>query len=156
MDNKMILVGVGVFVVILVVGYLILGKSSYTPAGTTTAPQITGGSTSIAPTTIGGSSTVNFQNTTVFPIVETDYKITPNVITVNAGDTVVLNIWNHGQVGHDVYVDAPNPYARVSSIVSPGQNSTLTFTAPPSGNYTYYCNVDGHKDFGMTGTLVVR
>ena len=34
--------------------------------------------------------------------------------------------------------------------------STLTFTPLAAGSYTVYCSLPGHKDLGMTATLVVK
>jgi uncharacterized cupredoxin-like copper-binding protein len=36
-----------------------------------------------------------------------------------------------------------------------GANQQITFNAPP-GTYRYYCNVPGHEDIGMHGTLTVK
>jgi uncharacterized cupredoxin-like copper-binding protein len=39
--------------------------------------------------------------------------------------------------------------------VRPGHSSTVSATLKP-GRYEFYCPVDGHKDAGMEGTLVVK
>ena len=38
----------------------------------------------------------------------------------------------------------------------PGQTAHGTLTFPKPGTYTYYCSVSGHRESGMTGTLVVQ
>ena len=39
--------------------------------------------------------------------------------------------------------------------VPPGQTGSVSFTPRAAGTYAYYCDVPGHKEAGMTGTLTV-
>jgi uncharacterized cupredoxin-like copper-binding protein len=39
--------------------------------------------------------------------------------------------------------------------VSPGDTGSATINAP-AGTYEYYCNVPGHREAGMVGTLTVQ
>jgi len=54
--------------------------------------------------------------------------------------------------GHDM--GGKNPDLHVSA--DSGKTGTVTFTAAREGTYTFYCMVEGHKDLGMTGKLVVK
>lgn len=38
--------------------------------------------------------------------------------------------------------------------VEPGETKTVTFTAPPAGEYQVICAIEGHFDAGMEGTLI--
>ncbi|HEU4977097.1 MAG TPA: cupredoxin domain-containing protein [Baekduia sp.] len=49
--------------------------------------------------------------------------------------------------GHGVDRDGPT--------AGPGRTSTVSVRLKP-GTYTFYCPVDGHRQAGMRGTLVVR
>jgi uncharacterized cupredoxin-like copper-binding protein len=40
--------------------------------------------------------------------------------------------------------------------VQPGQTATVSFTPTVAGTYEYYCDVPGHKDAAMKGTLTVN
>ena len=39
--------------------------------------------------------------------------------------------------------------------VQPGANGTATINAP-AGTYTFYCDVPGHREAGMEGTLTIE
>ena len=39
--------------------------------------------------------------------------------------------------------------------MAPGTTRNGVVNAPP-GTYEYYCNVPGHKEAGMVGTLIVE
>jgi uncharacterized cupredoxin-like copper-binding protein len=43
----------------------------------------------------------------------------------------------------------------ISIDIEPGETAETTINAP-AGRYDFYCNVPGHLEAGMTGTLVVR
>jgi uncharacterized cupredoxin-like copper-binding protein len=40
--------------------------------------------------------------------------------------------------------------------VQPGQTATVSFTSTAAGTSEYYCDVPGHKDAAMKGTLTVN
>jgi len=42
-----------------------------------------------------------------------------------------------------------------SDLLNGGDSTTVTVNLP-AGTYTFYCSVPGHKEAGMTGTLVVE
>ena len=43
----------------------------------------------------------------------------------------------------------------IHALTQPGGSTTITFTALEAGEYEIFCTVQGHKDAGMIGTLVV-
>lgn len=71
-------------------------------------------------------------------------------ITVKPGDTIVVK--NVGALQHDFSVDALN----IADPVESGASVTVTIPADAKpGTYDFYCNVAGHKEAGMVGTLTI-
>ena len=72
-------------------------------------------------------------------------------ITVKPGDTITVK--NVGALPHDFSVDELG----ISDPVESGQSVTVTIPADAKpGEYQFYCNVPGHKEAGMVGTLTVQ
>ncbi len=87
-------------------------------------------------------------------VTATDYQFTPNIIRVNAGDTVRLTLQNHGSQLHDL-VGEGIPNAHV--VARPGQQARSDlFSVARPGVYQLQCTVPGHAQAGMTGTLIVQ
>jgi hypothetical protein len=42
-----------------------------------------------------------------------------------------------------------------TSDIAPGASATLTVDATKAGHYTFFCPIDGHRQLGMVGTLIV-
>ena len=78
----------------------------------------------------------------------TEFKITPNEISVPADS--IITIVNDGTVAHDVSVDGIT-----SDRVDAGGSTILDLTGVEPGTYDMICTVTGHKDSGMTGTITV-
>lgn len=47
-------------------------------------------------------------------------------------------------------------YGLQTRTIPPGENATLSFVADQAGTFEYWCNVTGHRDAGMEGTLTVE
>jgi plastocyanin len=76
----------------------------------------------------------------------------PTELSANAGP-VTIELDNPSPVPHNVAVEG-NGVDEVSDTVS---DSTTSVTADlQAGEYTYYCDVPGHRDAGMEGTLTVE
>ena len=97
------------------------------PAATTTQPQT-------RTFNISGSGTT-FSNTS---------------LTVNQGDTVVINFSVNSGV-HDIKFDAFNAS---TDLLSQGESETIQFVANQKGTFEYYCSP--HRSLGMVGTLIVN
>ena len=85
----------------------------------------------------------------------------PNIIIVNQGDTVVLEITNPRKHAHTLSVPAFNVY---SDMLEPRVGTdTVTFVADTPGVFTFYCGLPYNPDKlycdpdhnMMTGTLIV-
>jgi uncharacterized cupredoxin-like copper-binding protein len=86
---------------------------------------------------------------------------------VSAGQTVNVTLKNNGSVDHTWVVLKQGVNDTTSSQFSAdqalftvkaaaGQTGTGSFTAPAAGQYEIICDVPGHLDAGMKGTLTVK
>jgi plastocyanin len=64
---------------------------------------------------------------------------------------ITIHLDNHDLWWHTFTIDELG----IDLQVPMGANQQITFNAPP-GTYRYYCNVPGHEDIGMHGTLTVK
>ncbi len=80
-----------------------------------------------------------------------DFAFRPGVLRVRAGETVNLRLRNAGRVLHDLYV----PALGFRAAVNPGQEVVTSLAAGRPGTYEFYCTLPGHREAGMSGTLVV-
>jgi uncharacterized cupredoxin-like copper-binding protein len=120
----------------------------------------------------GGVSTNGGQTLTVEA---QDLAFSPTTLEVTAGDPVKLTLQNNGALEHDFSIlefpmegaaeetggmdhdmgegsEAPELHVAAGA----GQSATLDFTPSKPGTYQFWCTVPGHKEAGMTGTLVVN
>ena len=74
-------------------------------------------------------------------------------MTAKLGQPVTVNFQNAGALEHSFIIDKLNVKLE---HVQAGQTATVTFTPTASGTYEFYCNMAGHKDAGMKGTLTVN
>ena len=80
-----------------------------------------------------------------------DIFFDPKELTIPANTPIEFDLPNVGASPHDFSIDA----LKVSVPVEPGDTGSVTINAP-AGTYEYYCNVPGHKEAGMVGTLIVK
>jgi uncharacterized cupredoxin-like copper-binding protein len=103
-----------------------------------------------------------------------EFAFSPATVTVKAGQPVQLNLQNGGALDHDFKSDLP-----ISKLVyqeadnapdeqkensdkglmdvdfDKGKTARVTFTPTKPGTYPFYCDVQGHREAGMQGTIVV-
>jgi plastocyanin len=90
----------------------------------------------------------------VFEVGMQNFSFSEEQLSVNAGDTVTVNLTNNGGT-HDFVIDELDVQ---SQIIGSGQTS-VTFTVPEdtSGQiYSFYCSVGNHRELGMEGQLTVN
>ena len=117
------------------------------------------------------------QPVTEITLVAQDFSYSPATMTVAAGESVTLILKNDGKVQHDFVIEKIN----VTNVIEddnssnghdmghdmsgvdyslhvstmPGESSTLKFTPTETGAYEIFCSVEGHKEAGMVGKLIV-
>jgi len=99
---------------------------------------------------------VSTTETKEFDIESKNWAFTPDTITVNKGDKVILNIKNlddGGGAGHGIAI----PIFGVSKSFRGGDIVTVEFVADKKGTFPFFCSVycgSGHGD--MKGKLIVK
>jgi len=97
-----------------------------------------------------------------------DFTITPNQFTVQAGSEVTISVTNNGTVEHDFNImmsgaDIGNLFDEQDRTnvlwetnVQPGESKSAIFTVPEeAGSYQVVCAMPGHMQAGMIGKLEV-
>ena len=74
-------------------------------------------------------------------------------LTAKAGE-VDITLKNDAPVPHNIAVEGTD--AGVSDTVQDGGTAELTIANLPAGTYEYYCEVPGHRQAGMIGSLTVE
>lgn len=105
----------------------------------------------------------------------TDFAYNPISVTVPAGQPVTLTLKNTGAVEHDFVVNKINVTDVEASDTGPaahhqmgdapeydlhffaraGDTAVLNFTALEPGTYEIFCSIEGHREAGMIGELIV-
>ena len=81
-----------------------------------------------------------------------DIYFEPTELTIPAGQDVVVALPNEGAAPHNFSIDELG-----ISVDQPAGATDLSATInAAAGSYEYYCNVPGHKEAGMVGTLTVE
>ncbi len=85
----------------------------------------------------------------------TEYKFTPSNLELTSGNATFYLVNSGGQQHDMVIADATGKVMARSELVSAGDTRNFVVTKLPAGTYGIYCDVPGHKDSGMLGTLKV-
>jgi plastocyanin/mono/diheme cytochrome c family protein len=84
-----------------------------------------------------------------FTVVSHDIYFDPAELTIPADMDVTVSLPNQGAAPHNFSIDELG----ISVDQAPGVLDYETVINAPAGEYEYYCNVPGHKEAGMVGTL---
>jgi plastocyanin len=115
--------------------------------GDTTAAQTA--QTETAAGGAGGGSTVDVSTPS-----GSDLAFNQSELTAQAGP-VAINFDNPQSIPHDVIVeDASGEELGGTELISAGTTSATVELQP--GTYTFFCDVPGHREGGMEGTLTVK
>lgn len=81
-----------------------------------------------------------------------NFEINPKTITANKGDVVKITVRNvEGE--HNLFLDGYN--LGMEKAVSPN-TQIIMFAADKSGTFDMWCEVRGHRQYGMEGLLIVN
>jgi plastocyanin len=80
-----------------------------------------------------------------------DIYFEPKELSIPANSDVTVRLPNEGVTLHNFSIDELG----ISVDIDPGATQETVINAP-AGTYEYYCNVPGHKEAGMRGTLTVQ
>jgi uncharacterized cupredoxin-like copper-binding protein len=111
-------------------------------------PGAEGGTPAVAATPATGDETTTAAMTV--DVVSYDIYFEPSEVTIPANTDVTVNLPNEGVTPHNFAIDALG----IDVDIAPGATEQVVINAP-AGEYEYYCNVPGHKQAGMAGTLIV-
>jgi manganese oxidase len=81
----------------------------------------------------------------------TELKIEPAVLRADAGAPISIAVKNAGTTQHNFAVMGKGK----TDMLGPGESATLELGSLEPGTYETMCEVAGHADGGMKGTLVV-
>jgi cytochrome c oxidase subunit 2 len=84
-------------------------------------------------------------------VTATSFEFDPDEITITAGEDVAI-VLTSDDLLHDFTIDELD--AHVAADADETNEGGLRADEP--GRYTYYCTVEGHRDAGMEGTLIVE
>lgn len=84
----------------------------------------------------------------------TEFAFGPAQWTVQAGQEVTVNFENAGSIEHNWVVLGAGVIS--TGLVAAGNEGSVTFSIAQAGEYTVICDVPGHREAGMVGTLVVE
>lgn len=79
-----------------------------------------------------------------------EFQISPSRIAAPVDGK--LTVVNNGSVTHNFWIGNTNLKTK---DLKPGDSATLDLKGVAKGSYPVYCNVPGHKEAGMNGTLVI-
>lgn len=125
---------------------LVLLLSTLVLAGCTSAPVNT------IPDPPANENNPPVGETKTFNVTAQQFEFIPGTITVNRGDTVILNITS-ADVEHGISI----PQFSVTKTIPAGQTVTVQFVADEAGTFPFSCSVFCGADHGsMKGTLIVK
>jgi uncharacterized cupredoxin-like copper-binding protein len=92
-------------------------------------------------------------------ISEKEFSLSPRSVTLPKSGTYAFEVTNDGQVTHALNIEANGGGGDQDEVesgdIDPGAKKTVRFTFAAGGSYEMYCPVDGHKEQGMKGTIMV-
>jgi plastocyanin len=86
-------------------------------------------------------------------IVESDFRLTPSVVTIANPGVYTLHAVNRGQATHALELEG-NGIEVETNELGPGESADLKVQLN-AGTYELYCPVDSHRDMGMEGSVRV-
>jgi uncharacterized cupredoxin-like copper-binding protein len=95
-------------------------------------------------------ATVDEDTGIVYTIENHDIFFAPDQLEIPANVDVIISLPNVGNAPHNFSIDELG----ISVDIAPGATEQVVINAAP-GEYEFYCDVPGHLEAGMVGTLIV-
>lgn len=130
-------------------GSLVAASPAASPSSVASSPVAA--SPEASPVVVAASPTANVAATGA-AVDLADIKFLPKEITIPANTDVTISLTNKGAATHNFNIDDLNVH---SGDLKAGGSGMVVINAAP-GTYQYYCNIPGHKETGMVGTLIVQ
>lgn len=145
MQNRNLLIGVGIFLAIVIVGgYLYFGRQAGTPTQQVPAP----GFEEVPETVVAPEG----EEAREIEVSGDEYNFSPSGITATAGERLRVTFKNTGSLPHNFTIAELGVATRT---IGAGQTDTLEFTVEGTTTLTFYCSVGGHRALGMEGDLQI-
>ena len=103
------------------------------------------------PVTGGNQATTAAAAEEILKVELGDLYIKPEALEVEAG-TSTVKVTNAGATEHNFVVEGVGK----SPMLQAGASTTIKLPDLKAGTYTYFCEVSGHREGGMEGTLTVE
>lgn len=84
-------------------------------------------------------------------VTATSFAFDPEEITVQAGEDVTI-VLTADDILHDFTVEDAEGHVAADA----GETASGGLRIDEPGSYTFYCSVEGHREAGMEGTLIVE
>ena len=99
-----------------------------------------------------------------------EWGFEPETIVLQRGEEVRIVLDNDGEILHNLKIDGLEAELIESRSTGPltgdedqlfvgaddGQQGTLIFVPQQSGEFTFYCTLERHRQLGMEGTVIVE
>lgn len=85
----------------------------------------------------------------------TEFRLSPSRPRVRRPGVVVFKIVNRGSVVHALKVKVGRRTLRTRNV-RPGRSARLRVRFRKPGKYPFWCPVDGHRQLGMSGRIIVK
>jgi len=79
----------------------------------------------------------------------------PSTFEVDSGRAVTITVTSVDDQTH-IFKFKDESLKGVAVGIAPGETRAISFNAPASGEYDFYCDVPGHEARGETGTMIVK
>ena len=96
-----------------------------------------------------GANSTSTTKTTLKVNASDDFKYNPSALTAKSG-TIEIALTNAGVVDHSILIEGKD-----LNIVATGGQTERGSVTLSAGTYTFYCDIVGHQEAGMVGTLTV-
>lgn len=143
--NKNLLIGAGVFLVVVVAGSFLITK----PAKNTPEPS----AANVGPSVSGTETAGPAEGAREVGVSGSEYSYNPSNLSFTKGERIRLTFTNNGTLPHDLVIDELGVSTKT---IVPGKSDTVEFTADQSGTFNFYCNIGNHRSLGMEGSVEVK